>query len=379
MSRHYNKNSRGRQPTQPGPRLLKTKDISDENYQEPISRRKRGSNLSKYATQVQQNKRRRVARAATSSSESSDDFDADDASDEQSDDEDDDEDDGEEPAMFAPSQPGLLVGPGLKLNANYFGADRATSVESMFGIPRLDADDDDFPDGEDCLAFEQTLFEERSDEDALYERVNDVSDSDDNDRDQFEEEQLIAEGISSEDELEEIDLLNHIDGMSAYGFGDDSEDGAVVYPPSSQESDSADTAHQRHVHFDIGADALVNPRFSESPTFSRSLLPSAMPAMQGGIFADSAKDDQPADEEYDSRLLILIIVSLLIMAQLMPPMTVYHLKHKWEYRSSIPLSSPRVLLSMPSMLSPSMGPNGVISSMMERSHLASWTLQVGSC
>jgi hypothetical protein len=270
------------------PRLLKTKDFANENYQDPSSKRNR--KLSKHVTLVQQAKRRRKA-ATPSSSESSDDFDAEDASDEQS--EDDDEDD-DLPAAHTPSHHDAFDAAGQIFDQ----MQRAGSVDSMFGENNLDVGGQDLPTLEDMRRFEENLFANVSDDDA-YAAVEDISDSDEEAINQHEEQRLMDE-LSDDNELEELDLLNQIDGMSAYGFGDDS-DATAQYPPSSQGSDSADElGPTRHVHFNVDPARAFNPSLADSPTFSRALLPSALPdsATLGGVKTD-ARENSHSDEDYD--------------------------------------------------------------------------------
>lgn len=288
MSRLYTKNGRGRQPPMAAPRLLKTKDFANQTYQESNSKRNR--KLPKHATLVQQAKRRRKA-DTPSSSESSDDFDAEDASDEQSED---DEEDNDLPAVHAPSHLDAIDGTGHM----YTPMPRAGSVESMFGENGLVVDEQDFATTDDMRRFEETFFATVSDDDA-YAAVDDISDSDEDAINEHEEQQLIAE-LSEEGGLEGLDLLNQIDGMSAYGFGDDS-DATAQYPPSSQGSDSADEVGPiRHVHFNVDPARAFNARMSQSPTFSRALLPSAMPDSVAGVAKIEANCATDSDEDYDT-------------------------------------------------------------------------------
>jgi hypothetical protein len=88
--------------------------------------------------------------------------------------------------------------------------------------------------------------------------------------------------------------------MSAYGFGDDS-DATAQNPPSSQGSDSADeVGPTRHVHFNVDPARAFNPSLSESPTFSRALLPSALPDSAAlGVVKVEARSNNNSDEDYD--------------------------------------------------------------------------------
>ncbi|ETN36637.1 uncharacterized protein HMPREF1541_08915 [Cyphellophora europaea CBS 101466] len=277
------------------PRLLKTKDFADDTYQEPTSKRNKKS--SKYTATVQQAKRRRKA-ASPSSSESSDSLDGDDASDEQSEDDDDADD---LPAVVAPSRHNMMGGTGRF----YDGVPRAGSVESMFGEKGIDLEKQDLPTLEDMRRYEEHLFANVSDDDdAAYAAVEDISDSDEEEINHFEEQQLIAD-LSEDDELEELDLLNQIDGMSAYGFGDES-DATATYPPSSQGSDSAsEMGPTRHVHFNVDPAHAFNPSLVDSPTFSRALLPSALPdsGSMGLVGHERAGDESSSEgngDNYDS-------------------------------------------------------------------------------
>jgi hypothetical protein len=267
MSRPGNKNSRGRQPTLATARPLKTKDIADDTYQEPSNRRNRGSKKLNFA------QRAKTGRKAASpvSSESSDDFEGDDASDEQSESEESDDED-DLPIAQAPSRQFLNGGTGRQ--SFYEKLPRAVSVESMFGDNLLVEDQaDDLQTLDDMRKFEETLFANASD-DELYGAVDDISESDEEAVVQHEEQQLLAE--LSEDELEEVDLLNQIDGMSAYGFGDESD--VAPYAASSHGSESAsEMMPTRHVRFDMEHAHAFPSSLAESPTFSRALLPSAMP------------------------------------------------------------------------------------------------------
>lgn len=143
--------------------------------------------------------------------------------------------------------------------------------------------------------FERRLFD--SDDDLVYERVNEVSDSDNDDDEAIEraETELLAaefdDGLTSH-------FANQIDGMSAYGFGDDSEEeGSMVFPFSS--GDEANEAHDRHVHFEehpVGV-AHAFAALGDSPTMTRALLPSALP----DTYDDAAQEeaDEAEDHDYD--------------------------------------------------------------------------------
>jgi hypothetical protein len=201
---------------------------------------------------------------------------ADDASDEDNDESSDDD----LPAVPAPSRSRVLNGTGRK--SHFADADSlsvAGSVDSMFNDYPNYFDEDDDPrlsPEENRKRFEDKIFANSDDEDAVYQAVDDISDSDDDNEIQVQEQELLAM-ISDVDNSEADDLLNQIDGLSAYGFGDDSDVSIQRYP-SSQGSDIAnDRAGERRVHFAVEVDPMFYMRMSESPTITRALLPAALP------------------------------------------------------------------------------------------------------
>jgi hypothetical protein len=341
------------------PRLLKTKDIADDTYQEPTNRRNRGSKNLNFTQRV---KKARKA-ASPISSESSDDFEGDDASDEQSEGEESDEDD-DLPIAQAPSRQFLNGGTGRQ--SFYEKLPRATSVESMFGDQA-----DDLQTLEDMRKFEETLFANASD-DELYGAVDDISESDEEAVVQHEEQQLLAE--LSEEELEEVDLLNQIDGMSAYGFGDESD--VAPYAASSHASDSAsEIMPARHVRFDMEHAHAFPSSLAESPTFSRALLPSAMPDDRHVLGTDvpvkPEEDPESGADFYDCEYRKFRNHLILTLSQLMSLMTICRPRlcsHKMKMKNhNLHLLRKRRRAVTPKVLH-------VASSMMkEPKHLACWT------
>lgn len=322
MSRPHTSNSRGRQLAQSGSRPLRTKDFSDETYQDPSSRRKRGPNgRSKYALSVQQNKRRRQASPQSSVSDSSEDFDAEDGSDELSDSDDVDEED-DLPAVFAPVHDELHSSVPGHVHISSSGpmpdSETGYDIGSMFPTARPAAIHDDLMmSAEDAAAFEREYVAPSSDDDALYEGVNYVSDSDDDNIDRLEEQQIIGEfeeqqiiADFEEDELYGANVLNDIDGFSSYGFGGsyDSDEGTVPNALSSQdEAETPEKLPRRTVRFQVDHSALLGQDLSQSPTFQRSLLPSPMvdggefPEGAGGIQSDLAEAEPEEPDDYDCR------------------------------------------------------------------------------
>ncbi|EXJ67539.1 uncharacterized protein A1O5_09552 [Cladophialophora psammophila CBS 110553] len=276
MSRLYTRNSRGRQPMLGSIKISKSKEHPNDTY-EP--KPKRGKAVRKYTvTKKSPGKRKR----ADSPAEEGDDLSdygsetAGDASDEDSEDEADDEDD--LPAVKAPSRSRRLNGAGLKHQSIVpDNVSLASSSDSMFGDFEDYYEDDEDPTlspEENRKRFEEKVFAESDDDNDVYQAVDDISDSDDEVEGQQQE--LLAM-LSEEGQSDADFLLNQIDGLSAYGFGDESE-GSIYRFASSQGSDSAtETAPERRVHFVTDADPTIYFPMSESPTITRALLPSALP------------------------------------------------------------------------------------------------------
>jgi hypothetical protein len=203
---------------------------------------------------------------------------ADDASGEESDDDED-----ELPAVQAPSRSQSLNGAGRKIRSSSRGGfSIAGSTDSMFGdYGNLYEDEDDNPNispEENRRLFEKQIFAELDDDnDDVYQAVDDISDSEDELDDRHIEEQELLAMLSDADNSDADLLLNQIDGLSAYGFGDDSD--ATIYRfPSSQGSDSGmEATPEKRVHFAVDSDRSIFLAMSESPTITRGLLPSALP------------------------------------------------------------------------------------------------------
>ncbi|KIW23364.1 uncharacterized protein PV07_11571 [Cladophialophora immunda] len=280
MSRLYTRNSRGRQPMLGSTiKLSKSKEHPNDTYQ---PKQKRGRPARKYTVTKKSTGKRKKADSSASEGDLSSAYGsetADDASDEDSEDEADDEDD--LPAVKAPSRSRRLNGAGPKYQSiSRDNMSLASSSDSMFGDFEDYYEDDEDPNlspEENRKRFEDKVFADSDDDNDLYQAVDDISDSDDDgDGDQLQEQELLAM-LSEEGQSDADFLLNQIDGLSAYGFGDESE-GSIYRFPSSQGSDSAtETAPERRVHFATDADPTIFLRMSESPTITRALLPSALP------------------------------------------------------------------------------------------------------
>ncbi|RVX68167.1 hypothetical protein B0A52_08675 [Exophiala mesophila] len=304
MSRNQPRSGRGRPPTFGStPKLTKPKDNPT-----PTHRNKGKPNSKLAAPKITPNKRKRAPSTSSSddltSLESSDS--ADDASDEEEDDEsaDDLDDEDELPAVIAPSRSKTKTQTETGRKSNRLTHDNlsvADSADSMFGDFNNYFDEDDDPrlsPEENRKRFEQQVFAD-SDDGEIYQAVDDISDSEDDYSDEHVQEQELLALLSEEEYSEADDLLNHIDGLSAYGFGDDS-DASIHGPPSSQNSDT-EIGPERRVHFAIDADRIAPfiMRMSSSPTITRALLPSALPD-QGNY--PHANKKYMADELDDSDL-----------------------------------------------------------------------------
>ena len=274
------------------------KEYPDDTYQEPGSKRQRTTR--KFAATVQQPKPRRVS--STASDSSGGDLDGEDASDEDSQSEED-----EEPAVIAPSRQTFVSGPGQFDNISLAG-----SVDSMFGDFEdyyNPEDDPKLSPDENLKRFENQVFANSDDDDdEAYRGVDAISDSEDDDGDKYEEQQLLA-ALTDDEIPDEEFYLNQIDGLSAYGFGDES-DGTVRFPPSSRGSDAEATTEpiaQRHVRFDMESAHTFHMQLSSSPTISRALLPSALPE-HGNVFGGpasvpiEARDESTSEDSYDCML-----------------------------------------------------------------------------
>ncbi|KAL2400427.1 hypothetical protein ABEF95_006325 [Exophiala dermatitidis] len=286
MSRLYTRNSRGRQPMLgSAPKFSKTKEHPNDTYQLP-----NGKNKKTYRQQRPVNnraaaaKRRRADSSSSSELSSLESDTADDASGEDSDEDSDDEDD-DLPAVPAPSRSRSLNGTGRSIRSmSRSGFSIAGSTDSMFGdfgaLYQEEGDDPNVSPEENRKRFETHIFAESDDDnDEVYQAVDDISDSEDElDVRRIEEQEILA--MLSEEENTDADLLlNQIDGLSAYGFGDDSDasGGSIYRFPSSQGSDSGvDATTERRVHFAMDNDRSLFLRMSESPTMTRGLLPSAL-------------------------------------------------------------------------------------------------------
>lgn len=229
--------------------------------------------------------------STTSGGFSDDDFNEADEESEEADDE------SEDPEADAPSHlTTLRGGPGLPESEDDLVEKPDNGEWAGFPEPKPDDVQIELFEDVDMGDIEKQLFDS-DDDDVVYERVNEVSDSDDDDEaiQRTETELLTAE--FNEDLTSHF--ANQIEGMSAYGFGSDSEDEESICFPFS-DSDEANEPTSRRVHFEEDTVGIANAfaALADSPTMTRALLPSALPDSEGiGLGDDAPQDDA---DDYDS-------------------------------------------------------------------------------
>jgi len=293
MSRFNPRNPRGRQALLASARITRAKQNPNDTYQEPGSKKK--NNVCKNTAITPSAKRKRRGSSSTSEGGEESDGDSDeDAEEGQSDD--------DEPALFAPSCSSKKKHAAGRYDYSQLDDNLSLpgDVEPVTYDDRLEYEDPNLSPEENRKLFEQKIFAETGeDSDAIYQAVDEISDSDEERASQGAHQDLsLFPGIDDDDDPES--LLNEIEGMSAYGFGNDSEPDAH-HIASSQESDSfLDTERERRVHFATDHGGLMyKMRFSESPVLGRALLPSALPN-----FADL---DDDADDSMSIRQIVLTV------------------------------------------------------------------------
>jgi hypothetical protein len=207
--------------------------------------------------------------------ESSDDEVADDEDDEDSDEDDDGDDESDQPAAFAPSRghrkPTFRKAGHLSEYRRMFHSEDPVLYEDphdLFGGPIEDDDDDD----------------------EFYRAVDDISDEDEQNDEMFEFTGADAGAVASlfpeksdspfslPDPEQEADfILDQVDGLSAYGFGDDLDtgDGSGEFSAPSEDGDIT-ALPERHVHFGPDVEHMNLYGRYTSPSLTRALLPSAM-------------------------------------------------------------------------------------------------------
>ena len=301
MSRIYTRNSRGRQPMLGATTLKfsKSREHPSDSYR---PKRDKAKPLPKkpIARKPVGKRKREDTPASEESSSSFGGFDsADDASDEGSEEGDADDD---LPAARAPSRSRTMNGTGRKPRFKHDNVSDAGS-DSMFGDFDDYFEDDEDPNvspEENRKRFEEKVFADSDDDDDsdIYQAVDEISDSDeDMDEERIQQQELLA--MLPEEALSDTDFLNQIDGLSAYGFGDESD--ASVYPFRSSHSGESGTeaGAERHVHFAADADPTIFMRLPDSPTMTRALLPSALPDTGFSIHGAESRVGGLADDVDD--------------------------------------------------------------------------------
>ena len=275
--------SRGRTPLLPSPVRLTRSAIVNLDQSESIPNTNDRQSTAYVPREVQSrallaraNKTQRKTTESGTENESSDDEVADDEDDEASDEEDDDGDDeSDQPAIFAPSR-------GHK-NSSFRQAGRLAEYRRIFH-------------SEDPVLYEDPheLFGgsvEDDDDDEFYQAVDDISDEDEQNDDTFHAHGAAGIAVAnlfpnpsgsplslSDPENEADFILDQVDGLSAFGFGDDLDtgDGSGEFSAPSEDGDFS-VAPERHVHFGSDVEHMNAYGRSTSPSLTRALLPSAMP------------------------------------------------------------------------------------------------------
>lgn len=223
------------------------------------------------------NKTKRRTIESGTENESSDDDVADDEDDEASDEDDDGDDESDQPAVFAPPR-----GHGKD---GFRQAGRLAEYRRMF-------------QSEDPVLYEDphelfggSIDDDDDDDDDYYRAVDYISDEDEQNDEQFHLEDADATATAGfllqqpgspyslpGPELEADFILDQVDGLSAYGFGDDldTSDGSREFSAPSEDGDLP-TVAERHVHFGSDVERVNAYGHSTSPSLTRALLPSAMP------------------------------------------------------------------------------------------------------
>jgi hypothetical protein len=219
------------------------------------------------------NKTQRKTFDSGTENESSDDESADEEDEEALEEEDEDGDDeSDQPAVFAPPR-------GHKRHS-IREAGRLAEYRRMFRSqdPVLYEDPNELFGGGSI----------EDDDDDLYRAVDDISDEDEQNDETFHfsgadvpnyfldhSESLLP----FQDAEHEADfILAQVDGLSAYGFGEDVEtgDGSGEFSAQSEAGDIT-AATERHVHFGSDVEHMTAYAKPTSPSLTRALLPSALP------------------------------------------------------------------------------------------------------
>lgn len=223
------------------------------------------------------NKTQRMTTESGTENESSDDEVADDeegeASDGDDDDDDDEDDESDQPAASAPprgyGKPSFRKAGQLAEYRRMFHSEDPVLYEDphdLFG-GSIDDDDDDIYRAVDDI----------SDEDEQNDEIFQLTGDDANSAATLFVEQPGSPSSPLDPEHEADYILGQVDGLSAYGFGDDLDtgDGSGEFSAPSEAGDVT-ALPERHVHFSSEVERLNAYGKSTSPSLTRALLPSAI-------------------------------------------------------------------------------------------------------
>lgn len=229
------------------------------------------------------NQTERKATESGSENESSDDEVADDEEEDDEEEDESDDDDESDDGDDESDQPSAFAPPRGQKKRMFRQAGQIAEYRRMFRSedPVLYEDPNDLFGG---------AVEDDEDDD-LYRAVDDISDDDEQGDEMFQLNAADADGDASlflagsgspfllADPEHEVDfILDQVDGLSAYGFGDDLDTGDGSGESSTPSEDGGDVTvmAERHVHFGPDVERMSAYWRHTSPSLTRALLPSAM-------------------------------------------------------------------------------------------------------
>jgi hypothetical protein len=301
--------------------------------------------LKKQAAPPKQTRRGRPRRRAASiSSEESADGDVEEDS-EGSDggSEEEDQSDVEEPVSFAPA---------------HVPTGHETGLLSLEFASELPAPLDD-----EMSLFDNMNSDDEDNDDVIYQRVEDISDFDDENEDERQDEDELAAQWEAEAEQDPAMILDQLDEESVYGFDADFDSGEEFVAFTSESDHPPEVEIRRRVHFSVEDTFPRLATESLSPVFRRTLMPTPPPA--DGIstkvkepavpveIADTEADPDPdpdaeEDDPYDSTCVMdEYFHCLLTRSQLMPLVTIFLPRLLMPPRSFLFPLSTRSSLSLP--------------------------------
>ena len=221
-------------------------------------------------------------RAASISSEESADGDVEEGSEDSEDgSEEDNQSDADEPVPYAPAHVPN-------------GRESGRSPVEAASMPPLD----------DEVSLFDNMNSDDDNDDAIYQKVEEISDYDD-DEDERQDEDELAAVWGAEAEQDPALILEQLDENSVYGFAGDFDSGEEFMAFSSESENLPEVEIKRRVHFATEDTLPRLPTESLSPVLTRTLLPSALPQLdistaQALSIAESAKaSNEPEEEDYD--------------------------------------------------------------------------------